>query len=152
MSDVDRLFEVTLTHEGDYRFVVDFGEGAGPDLLVDEPPPLGESAGPNASRMLAAAVGNCLAASLLFCLRRARVGVGSLRVVVEGVLARNSRGRVRIDGLSVRLEPELTGDESRIDRCLEVFQDYCIVTESVRRGIPVEVQVRPTVAAGVGVW
>ena len=28
-----------------------------------------------------------------------------------------------------------------LDRCLEQFEDFCIVTESIRRGIPVTVRV-----------
>jgi hypothetical protein len=31
-------------------------------------------------------------------------------------------------------------------RCLELFQDFCIVTESVRQGIPVSVDVAPATA------
>ncbi|HET9820988.1 MAG TPA: hypothetical protein VFQ16_04115 [Burkholderiaceae bacterium] len=40
-----------------------------------------------------------------------------------------------------------------LDRCLQQFEDFCVVTESVRRGIPVQVRVldaqdTPLFAAG----
>jgi hypothetical protein len=44
-----------------------------PPLRIDEPPPLGEERGPDAAALLGAAVGDCVAASLVFCLRKARV-------------------------------------------------------------------------------
>lgn len=55
---------------------------------------------------------------------------------------RTERGRLRIGGLRVRLAPELSVEQrGRIGRCLDLFQDFCIVTESVREGIAVDVQV-----------
>ncbi len=41
-----------------------------PRLVTDEPAPLGGAAGPNPSRLLGAAVANCLAASLPFAMRK----------------------------------------------------------------------------------
>jgi hypothetical protein len=32
-------------------------------------------------------------------------------------------------------------DLPRSKTCLEIFEDFCIVTESVRKGIPVDVEV-----------
>jgi len=102
----------------------------------------------NAARLLAAAVGHCLGASLLFCLRRSRIPVKQLRVTVAGTLVRNERGRLRIGEIRVSLAPDITPeDRDRIGRCLDVFEDYCIVTESVRQGIPVTVAAEPAVAA-----
>ena len=138
-----REFALQLQLEEGYRFSVDFGQGF-PPLVMDEPEPLGRGEGPNAARVLGAAVGNCLGASLLFCLQRAKVEVRELRVEVTGTLQRNDRGRLRITGVRVRLMPGIAaGDRTRIERCLGVFEDYCIVTQSVRQGIDVQVQVAP---------
>jgi uncharacterized OsmC-like protein len=109
---------------------------------VDELPPLGEANGPNPARLLAAAVGSCLSASLLYCLRKARIEVDQLRTTVDGTIVRNERGRLRIGGLRVRLASEVTPEQrERMGRCLDLFQDFCTVTESIRQGIPVDVEV-----------
>lgn len=150
MSGGER-FELGLTLRDGYTFTVDFAPGEGPPLVVDELPPLGEGNGPNPARLLAAAVGSCLSASLLFCLRKSRMAVSDLRTSVEVRLARNDRGRVRIGGIRVRLAPELDPEQrERMGRCLELFQDFCTVTESVRAGIDVDVVVEnPPVPARV---
>ena len=127
--------------EEGYRFRVDFGDGRGV-LLMDEPAPLGDGSGPNAAAVLGAAVANCLSASLLFCLRKARVEVRSLGADVEVTSSRNERGRLRVSGVRVQLHPELApGNEGRVRRCLELFEDFCVVTEAVRGGIEVDVTV-----------
>ena len=93
---------------------------------------------------------NCLAASLLFCLRKSRIEPQQVRAVVQGEMVRNEKGRLRIHELKVRVEPVLAdGDVDRISRCADIFQDFCIVTESVRAGIDVQVEIQPTVAATV---
>jgi organic hydroperoxide reductase OsmC/OhrA len=44
----------------------------------------------------------------------------------------------------VGLEPELDAEAGqKLNRCLELFQDFCLVTQSVRAGIDVEVEVAP---------
>ena len=127
--------------EEGYRFRVDFGDGRGV-LLMDEPAPLGDGSGPNAAAVLGAAVANCLSASLLFCLRKARVEVRSLGADVEVTSSRNERGRLRVSGVRVQLHPDLApGNEGRVGRCLELFEDFCVVTEAVRGGIEVDVTV-----------
>lgn len=136
-------FEVTLDRLDGYRFEVDFQLPGVPALVTDEAPPLGAGAGPNPARLLAAAVANCLGASLLFCLNKARVPVTDLKVRAEGQFARNERGRLRIEGLNVVLEPHLAeAVPAGFARCLGIFEDFCIVTQSVKEGIDVEVTVR----------
>ena len=44
----------------------------------------------------------------------------------------------------MRIEPVVDDAESgRVRRCLAVFEDYCVVTQSVRGGINVELEVLP---------
>ena len=130
-----------------FQFLIDFDTAGVADLMTDEMPPLGEGLGPNPARLLAAAVGNCLAASLLFCLQKSHITPQMVRAVVEGGMERNERGRMRIKEMRVRLEPSLdAADLPRITRCAEIFEDFCIVTESVRDGIEIAVAMAPVEA------
>jgi uncharacterized OsmC-like protein len=148
----EKGFDLTLTRGEDYQFVVEFDGARMADLLLDEPAPLGGDAGPNAARVLGAAIGNCLSASLLFCLQRARVNVEGMRTEVRGRIARNEKGRFRIAGINARIVTAIPAeDQDRVSRCLGVFEDFCIVSGSVRQGVEIDVEVEvvtPELTAG----
>nr|MDO8097918.1 OsmC family protein [Candidatus Njordarchaeota archaeon] len=138
--------KVTITWQEDLAFTVSFDIPTMPSLKADEPPEAGGSGeGPNASRLLGAAIGNCLSASMAFCLKKSKLDLKSLRSDVEVKVVRNEKGYLRVKNIKVDIYPEVKSPEDikRMDRCLQIFQDYCIVTESVRKGIPVEVNVKP---------
>lgn len=126
-----------------YEFVATFHRGAEVEsMILDEPPPLGEGTGPSPVAVLAAAVGDCLAASFAYCLRKVRLEPLDLSASVVAHVARNEQGRYRISGIDVALTPELQEpDPARMERCERLFEDFCVVTESVRRGIPVNVTI-----------
>ena len=131
----ERTVELSLEQVADYEFRVRFDGTAAPDLATDESAPLGREAGPNPSRLLAAAVANCLCASLLFALRKFGNGPHGLSARARTTLQRNERGRWRIAHVAVDLR--LGGAASalaHLDRALAQFEDFCIVTESVRQG------------------
>lgn len=133
-------FTIELERLQDYRFSVRFDWPQLAPLELDEPEPLGQQTGPNASRLLAAAVGNCLSASLLFCLEKAHQAPAGITTRVRGQLRRNEHGRLRIGRLVVDLDLDGAGlDAGRLQRCLGLFEDYCVVTASVREGIDVDV-------------
>jgi uncharacterized OsmC-like protein len=135
-------FEISLTLREGYAFNVEFDDEALDPLQTDEPPPLGENAGPSPSRLLAAAVANCLASSLLHCLRKSRVKVEQLSAKVVTTIGRNEHGRLRINEQHVLLDVKVPDDQrDRLARCVNLFQDYCIVAESVKHGIDVRVSV-----------
>lgn len=138
----EQKLEITMEQIEDYQFKIDFG--VGDQLLMDEPSPLGSDNGPNAGRVLSAAVGNCLSASLLFCLQKARVDSKVTNTKVSTTIIRNDKGRFRIGGTKVRINVDIDQNENtqnRIGKCIELFEDFCIVTASVRDGIAVDVEV-----------
>lgn len=138
MSDHSQ-FSLKLSLLNDYQFLVDFGDMG--QLNTDEPAPLGSGDGPNPSRLLGAAIANCLAASLLFAIRKFKEDPGTLNVNVTGEMERQN-GRLRISAVKVSLQ---LGNPSEtiphIERALAQFEDFCVVTQSVRQGIPVTVEV-----------
>jgi uncharacterized OsmC-like protein len=140
MAD-DRTHHVTVRLARGYEFVAEFTDLACPSAIVfDEPAPLGRGDAPNAAAVLGAAIGNCLAASFAFCLRRARIEPADLTANVTTHVVRDEKGRHRIGSIDVELTPEFGMDVvPRTERCEALYEDFCTVTASVRRGIPVHV-------------
>lgn len=139
---MDETIRLRLTRERGFRFRADFDDPALPPVAVDEPSPIGEGSAPNPVRLLAVAIGDCLSASLAFCLQRSRVELEGMVTEVEAHVRRNEEGRLRIEGLDVRIHPDVDHeDRERLARCIGLFEDYCTVTESVRAGIDVRVEV-----------
>jgi len=141
MSEEAGRFTIQLEQEEDYAFRVKFDLKKADDILMDEPPPLGERNGPNASRLLAAAAANCLSASLMYCLARDEVPAHSVHTEATCTLVRNAKKHLRVGRLDVRI----TADDRllasrRKERCLTLFEDFCVVTASLRQGIPVGVE------------
>jgi len=141
MSDVGK-FTIHLEQEEDYAFRVKFDIKKADDILMDEPPPLGERNGPNASRLLAAAAANCLSASLMFCLAKEDVPANNVKTEATCTIVRNEKKRLRLGRLDIRITAgnELL-ESKKLDRCLSLFEDFCVVTASIREGIPVAVEV-----------
>jgi organic hydroperoxide reductase OsmC/OhrA len=134
--------DITLEQTGDYEFRIRFEGSAVDDLITDEPPPLGADNGPNPSRLLLAAVANCLSASLLFALRKFKNQPGALRTTATAHTERDAEGRWRIPRADVVLHlAEPAAQYQNLERILAQFENFCVVTQSVRAGINVAVRV-----------
>lgn len=135
-------FTIELTQQTDYRFEVRFDDPSIPPLLTDEPSPLGGGRGPNPARLLGAAVANCLAASLLFAMRKFGNRPDPVRASATVSLVRNAASRLRIGRIGVDLHLGVRAAELKsVERVLSQFEEFCIVTQSVRAGIAVDVRV-----------
>lgn len=132
---------VALRQEAGYRFENEFGGGKAL-LHTDEPKPLGTDTGPSPMQLLAAAVANCLAASLLFAFRKFHQSPEPISATAVAIEGRNEQKRLRVARIEARLTlgvPAASLED--VEHVLERFEDYCTVTASVRQAIPVQVEV-----------
>ena len=56
-------------------------------------------------------------------------------------VTRNADKRLRIAKISVVIRPEIDVSAEALQKCLETFEDFCVVTQSVREGLEIEVKV-----------
>jgi organic hydroperoxide reductase OsmC/OhrA len=139
---MENQIQVKLVQQADFRFAADFGSAAIPVLITDEPAPLGGGQGPNPEQMLGTAVANCLSASLLFAMRKFKNDPSPLQAVATVNAVRNPQNRMRIGSIAVDLRLGVAASTiTSLDRILAQFEDFCVVTQSVRSAIPVSVRV-----------
>lgn len=132
---------VSVTRLQRYQFRVEFGPDHVP-VIADEPPPVGDDAGPSPQQFLAAAVANCLSASLVFACQKYKEDPGPLTAIVTCFTGRNEQNRLRVLNIDVKLmlgvAPESLPHMARI---LATFEDFCTVTRSIEHGIPVAMSI-----------
>ncbi len=125
-----------------YEFRVRFDKDSIADLKTDLGAPLGQAAGPNPEHLLNAAIANCLSASLLFALNKFKNTTTTLRARAKATVGRNAENRMRVESVDVTIElPGVAADYTGLERALAQFEGFCTVTESVRRGIAVDLNV-----------
>ena len=138
---MSKTVQVNLRQDRDFRFAIHFAEDL-PPFYGDEPPPLGAGTGPAPSQLLAAAVGNCLSDSLLFALRKFKQNPDPLRCNVTADVGRNAENRLRVLEIRVKLTLGVPAASlAHLDRALSQFEEFCTVSQSVRQGIPVNIEV-----------
>ncbi len=125
-----------------FRFITEFGLEGVPDIILDEPEPIGKGQGLNSTRLLSAAIGYCLSSSLTYCLQKAKVNIRKMETTMNLYTVRNEEGRLRIKNIDIQIQLDVDEiDRPRITRCLEIFENYCTVTQSVMKGIEINVKV-----------
>ncbi|UCC19417.1 MAG: OsmC family protein [Promethearchaeota archaeon] len=135
--------------ESQMIFKCDLGDMKVKDCYIDEEHHEEvDMLGPNPSRMLALGVLGCLSASFIFCLKKRNFKVDDFKAEAEVIISRNESGFWRIKKIDVKIEPKINDPDSlkRAKQCLKetkngisFFEEYCIVTQSVRAGIEVDV-------------
>ena len=137
----EKTIIVELRQRSNYQFDIEFSEGM-PQLMSDEPAPLGEGKGPSPVQMLAASVGNCLSDSLFFALAKFKQKPEPIHTTVNALVGRNAEGRMRVLHIEAMIHLGVeAGKLEHLDRALKQFQEFCTVTQSVGQGIPIHIRV-----------
>jgi len=91
---------------------------------------------------LPGAIDNCLAAAVLFALRKFKQQPEPISAEVSCEVGRTDKGRMRIAKIVARLNLGVeAGVLQNLDRVLETFEDFCTVSQSIGQGIPIDVEV-----------
>ncbi|MFX1234948.1 MAG: OsmC family protein [Promethearchaeota archaeon] len=134
--------KVRISLEEEMIFKCDLGEMKVKDCYIDDThKDEVDMLGPNPSRMLGLAVLGCLSASFIFCLKKREFNLKDLKAEAEVTVARNEKGFWRVKKINVDINSKIEDPETRkrADQCRKMFENYCIVTQAVREGIDVEV-------------
>ena len=134
--------KVGITLERDMIFKCNLGEMNVKDCFIDDThEEEADMLGPNPSRLLGLALLGCLSASFIFCLKKKELTVDDLKAEAKLTIARNDKGFLRVKKIEVELDITITDPDTRkrADQCKKMFERYCTVTQAVREGIEVEV-------------
>ena len=95
-------------------------------------------------------MGQKIQSVFIFCLKKRDFKVDDFKAEAEVTIARNDKGFLRIKKIDVYIEPRIEDPDTlkRAKQCLKAakdgvsfFEQYCIVTQSVRSGIKVNVNI-----------
>lgn len=132
---------VKLVQQEDFKFAIHFSSEL-PPFLADEPPPLGNSAGPSPAQLLAAAVANCLSDSLIFALKKFKQDPSPIETIASCNVGRNSDNRLRVLSINVQISLGVPAESlENLDRVLGQFQEFCTVSSSINPHIPVQIEI-----------
>ena len=143
MTESENVFKAKISVEWleDLTFKLDFLNPVLSELLIDETHDVesSEAVGPDPSKLLLAAVMGCLNTSFAFCLKKAKIPLKGMKATGELTSLRNEEGFWRVSKIDIDVSPEIKIEKGipRMEKCMEIFHDYCTITQSVRQGIPV---------------
>jgi uncharacterized OsmC-like protein len=113
-------------------------------MNVDEPESFhGTDIGPSSVEYLLIGIGGCLATTFAYSLQRRSIGVNGIDVVVDGRLAHvEPKKRLRLINVDVKITylPQPNTSLKKINMCIEEFEEFCIVSQSIQNGFPINVE------------
>ncbi|MHA1785753.1 MAG: OsmC family protein [Candidatus Helarchaeota archaeon] len=120
-----------------------------PSLICDEPPEFhGDDTGISSIEYLLVAIGACQGTSFGFAIDKYDAKIKNIEIDVDGEMHHIDRkgnldpekGLLRLIKIEITffIEPSDYSEENleNIDMAFRAYKKYCVVTESVRRGIP----------------
>jgi len=115
------------------------------DIHIDEPESFdGTDEGPSPVEFFLIGIGGCLGSTFAYCLQKQDVEIDKLEVVVDGQLKHvGPKLSLRLVNIEAELKITTRDNDSsdKIEKCVKSFQEYCIVTNSITQGVPIDVKV-----------
>jgi len=113
------------------------------DFNIDEPTSFhGTNLGPSAVEYLLIGIGGCLGTTFIYCLQKNNIELETFEIVVDGKVSHTGpKTLLRLENVDVDLKftPKEASSDVEINRCMEEFAKYCIVTNSIANGLPINV-------------
>ena len=115
------------------------------DIQVDEPESFhGTDKGPSPVEFFLIGIGGCLGSTFTYCLQKQNVEIDTLEVVVDGQL-KHAGPKMLLRLVNIEAELLITARDNdsseKIEQCIKTFREYCIVTNSITQGVPLDVKV-----------
>ncbi|MGQ9722876.1 MAG: OsmC family protein [Candidatus Jordarchaeum sp.] len=113
-------------------------------IEIDELEPHGTDSAPNPADYLLLAIGGCLSSSLIFSIIKFDISLKKMHAKVRGKYTRvNERVRIEKVDVVLNVEPSTENDlEEMREWCIYVFRNFCIISESIRKGLPIGVTLK----------
>jgi len=113
------------------------------DFSVDEPTSFhGTDLGPSSVEYLLIGIGGCLGTTFIYCLQKRNIKMKSVEIVVDGKLSHvGPKMLLRLTKVDaeIKFKPEENASSEEIFECINNFREYCIVSNSIADGLPINV-------------
>lgn len=115
-------------------------EGLKLTLVVERSRVPPEKVGGEARMLLAAALAECMASTLFFLLKWAKVEVKRFGATANAVTGKDENGRLNVDRVDLTLNLDIPKDEEtlkKFERVKTLFKRGCLMSRSLEKGIKV---------------
>jgi organic hydroperoxide reductase OsmC/OhrA len=115
-------------------------EGLKLTLVVERSRVPPEKVGGEARMLLAAALAECMASTLFFLLKWAKVEVKRFSATANAVTGKDEAGRLNVDSVDLTLNLDIPKDEEtlkKFERVKTLFKRGCLMSRSLEKGIKV---------------
>ena len=134
----------------EYNIRLLWDEESGGEAYVRNFPPLqfdmptdfgGKSRSPCPDELFFSAIGGCLVTTFLYFKNRLDLKLLGLRVSVQGTVGSVGLKGYRIKSIKTALYVEVDEKETvKAEKCAELAKEFCHLTRSLERGVPIEAQ------------
>ncbi len=142
---IESRVKVGLKLQENMLFKCELGNVKMQDLYIDERnKKKHEKIGPSPIKLLALSVLSCLAACFEFCLQKKGFTLSDLDGRAEVTFLRKDKDFWRIKKIDVDILPKIDNLEMRksIAQCKGLFEQHCIISESLRKGMEINVNLK----------